>query len=842
MNVSLNWIRQYIDFDLPSIDALVERIGAQLGAVEGVEDLSVKYRGVVIARVVACHKHENSDHLNVCLIDDGGKTEQVSRDDNGYVQVVCGATNVREGILVAWLPPGSTVPDSVGKDPFVLTARELRGVVSNGMLASAKELALGDNHDGILELDGDIKAGDNFAEAYGLNDQIIDIENKMFTHRPDCFGQLGVAREIAGISGQAFHSPDWFLGVPEGSLTQTGDGMPLEVSNELPGEVPRFMVVPLSTVKVAPSPVWLQTYLLRVGVRPISNVVDITNYVMLLTGQPLHAYDYDKVRALEGGDSVHLVVRNPKSTEEITLLNGKTIKPRPEAIMIATESNLLGIGGVMGGAATEVDAQTRNIILECASFDMYSIRRTAMAHGLFTDAVTRNNKGQSPLQNDEVIAKAVSMLRELAGAQVAGPVIDNNHVDEQSRQRRWVHPPVPITTQFVNARLGLSLTAEDMQRLLQNVECQVTIEDAKLTVTAPFWRSDIETREDVVEEIGRLYGFDKLPLELPKRSIEPAKKDALLELKSRVRTILAKAGANEVLTYSFVHGDLLVKAGQDPADAFQVGNALSPDLQYYRLSLTPSLLDKIHPNIKAGYDEFAIFEMGKGHNLQHATDDDGLPMEFEMLDLVYTAHDKVARPGAAYYDAVAFLCNLAAEFGLQLEFRPIASEEAYPVVKPYDSTRSAAVFVKETGQPLGMVGEYKASVRRALKLPVHTAGFGIGLTQLLQAAHPTGTAYVPLSRFPKVTQDITLKVPASLTYHELFEFVRAQLTQLQPEQTTTAVHPIDIYQKTDELEWKQITFRITISSFQKTLRDTEVSALLSALANTAEAQLGAQLI
>lgn len=840
MKVSLNWIKQFIDFELSPVDKLVERIGAQLGAVEEVENLGAKYQGIIVAKVVSCVDHPDADRLHVCKIDDGGKAGNVERDSDGNIEVVCGAPNVREGLLVAWLPPGSTVPESVGKAPFVLEARELRGVVSNGMLASAKELALGDSHDGILELDGEAKPGDDFAVAYGLDDYIIDIENKMFTHRPDCFGQLGVAREIAGISGMRFTSPDWYLHTLQEALHIDGQSLPLEVRNELPELVPRFVAVALGNVSVKPSPVWLQTYLLRVGVRPISNVVDITNYIMLLTGQPMHAYDYDKVKALDGSDKATLVIRTPRSDEFIKLLSGKEIRPRDEAIMIATDTKLIGVGGVMGGADTEVDADTKNIILECANFDMYSIRRTAMTHGLFTDAVTRFNKGQSPLQNDEVNAKAVEMLRELAGAQVAGPVLDDNHIDEENRERRWVHPPVPVTTDFINARLGLSIAAEEMKTLLENVEFQVGVDGEMLTITAPFWRTDVETREDVVEEVGRLYGFDKLPLELPQRSIKPVAKDQMLELKRAVRESLVKAGANEVLNYSFVHGDLLEKADQNPENAFRVGNALSPDLQYYRLSLSPSLLDKVHPNVKAGYDEFALFEIGKAHNLQHATDDDGLPMEFEMLDVVYAASEKAGKAGAAYYEARKFLTNLAADFSLQLDFRPFESEEDYPIVKPYDHTRSAQVFVKGTDLALGMVGEYKQRVRKNLKLPKYCAGFGIGLMQLLQAGADAGNSYVPLPRFPKVTQDITLKVAANLPYQELYQFVWDELAKVQPEHTLPTLGPLDIYQREDDAEHKQVSFRLAIASFERTMTDTEVNNLLDTVAAAAKEKFGAE--
>jgi phenylalanyl-tRNA synthetase beta chain len=836
MKVSLNWLKQFIDFELPGHEEVVERIGAQLGAVEEVEFLGDKYKGVVVARVVECVDHPDSDHLHVCKIDDGGVVQDVERDERGLVQVVCGAPNVREGLLVAWLPPGSTVPESAGSDPFVLGARKLRGVVSNGMLASQRELALGDSHEGILEIDKDVQAGADFASVYKLDDYIIDIENKMFTHRPDCFGALGVARELAGILGRPFKSPDWYVQTPE--LPAQAADLPLRITNELPELVPRFTAVTMAHVQLAPSPEWLQVALAKVGQKSINNVVDLTNFYMLVTGQPLHAYDYDKVRALSGGDTAELTVRYPKPGETIRLLNGREIEPRSEAIMITSGDQLIGVGGVMGGADTEVDEHTQNIILEAASFDMYSIRRTSMAHGLFTDAVTRFNKGQSPLQTLTVLAKIVADVQKLAGAQLASELVDVSQVEG----RQWVHPPVPVATSFINERLGFDLSAEDMRVLLENVECRVTIDGDQLTVTAPFWRTDIETREDVVEEVGRLYGFDKLPLELPVRSITPTPKNPLLDLKSQVRAVLARAGANEVLTYSFVHGDLLKKVGQNPDEAFQIGNALSPDLQYYRLSLTPSLLDKIHPNIKAGYDEFALFELGKGHNLKHASDDDGLPMEFEMLDLVYAATDKAARPGAAYYAAQRLLNYLAAEMGVALEYRPFTAEEDYPVAKPYDHTRSAQVFVAGTDQPLGMIGEYKASVRKNLKLPTHTAGFGIGLTQLLAVAGRANSQYAALPRFPKVTQDVTLKVAAEIRYRELADCLESALKTARPEHSLTRLELLDIYQREDDAAHKQLTFRLTIANFERTLTDKEVSRVLNTLAAAAGGAFGAERI
>ncbi len=842
MKVSLNWVKQYLDFELPPVDELVERIGAQLGAVEEVEGLGEKYQGIVIAKVVECEPLENSDHLHRCLVDDGGKVQDVERDANGLVQVLTGAPNVHKDMWAVWLAPGITVPESVDKDPFVLTSRNMRGAMSHGMLASPKELALGDNHEGLLELDANaampsglkIEPGADFAQLFGLDDYIIDIENKMFTHRPDCFGILGVAREIAGILGHQFTSPDWYLHTLQDTLTPDGKPLTLEIQNELPGLVPRFVAVPLSNITMGPSPFWLQTYLLRSGVRPISNMVDITNYMMLLTGQPMHAYDYDKVKALSEDDKVIITVRYPHQGEQITLLNGKTIEPRSEAMMVAAGKHLLCVGGSMGGAETEVDENTRNVILEAANWDMYSIRRTSMAHGIFTDAVTRFNKGQSPLQNDEVTAKAVEVLRELAGAKVAGPLIDDNHVDEQGRERRSVHPPVPVATGFINTRLGLELSAAEMKQLLENVECTVEASGDQITVTAPFWRTDIELREDVVEEVGRLYGFDRLPLVLPRRSIKPAARNAALELKSRLRDTLVKSGANEVLTYSFVHGDLLGRAGQNPEHAFQVGNALSPDLQYYRLSIMPSLLDKIHPNIKAGFGSFALFELGRVHYVgEMDANDPGVPNEDDHIALVVAYGDKQQPVGAPYYHARKYLEQIIDLQSLKLtplaDFDLAQDEWGRQLTAPYEPGRSA-VIVRD-GQIWGVVGEFKPGVRRALKLPAYAAGFEINLGVIAVGIVPV---YHPLSRFPSITQDITLKIASEVPYGDLFALVQAELSSLASDQLQLAAEPLDMYQRGDDTGHKQVTLRVHAISHEKTLRDAEVNRLLDSVAAVAQ--------
>lgn len=825
MKVSVNWIRQFTEITA-SIDDLVQKIGAQLGAVEEVIDLGARYKGIVVAKVVSCSDHPDADRLHVCLIDDGGVVAGVERGKDGYVQVVCGATNVREGLLVAWLPPGVVVPSSFDSDPFILESRKLRGVMSHGMLASTKELSIGEDHTGILEIDVTAAPGTPFAEIYDLNDYIIDIENKMFTHRPDCFGILGVAREIAGIYGRPFVSPGWYLRNST-EIQSEKPALPLKVINEAATLVPRFMAIALADVTVRPSSIMIQSFLSRVGIRPINNIVDITNYIMALTGQPMHAYDYDKV-AQFSGEATTLSARLASSGgERVALLNGKSPVFESPVVLIATDKQAIGVGGVMGGASTEVDNQTKNIILECANFDMYSIRKTSMKYGLFTDAVTRFNKGQSIEQGTHIIGEAVAMLTQHAGARVASEVYDLGK-DRHAAQE------LEISTKFINERLGVSLSATMITELLRNVEFTVSEADDRIIVIPPYWRTDISIAEDIVEEVGRLYGFDNLPLELPRRLIRPVPKSIQFDRKKQIRSVLSQAGANEVLTYSFVHEKLLNIAMQNTADAYKISNAISPELQYLRLSLTPSLLEKVHQNIKAGYQEFVLFELNKSHDRRYLdAAEESLPVEQERVAVVYAAakQPKVS----AYYHAKLYLDYLAKQSGIEFDYKKTPYDEN--LGGPFEPSRTAAVYVTGSRECVGVIGEYKESIRKGLKLPKYSAGFEIDIS-IFDAGGIKSGSYAKLSRFPKVVQDITLEVTSEVEYQALQRALESNLNLVLPQNTAIGMELVDIFKKSDDHP-RRITFRLTISSYDRTLGAAEVNGYLDTAASKLKTEVGA---
>ena len=853
MKVSLNLIKQLINFELPPVDELVARVNQQLGGVEEVIDLSAKYGGARIVRVVECAKHPDADRLSVTKIDDGGVVADVPRDDNGLVQVVCGAPNVHANMWAIWLPPKSTVPASFDDDePFVLDARPLRGVLSQGMLAAADELAIGTDHEGIIEIHEhdvpagvELTAGARFAETFGLDDFVLDIENKMFTHRPDCFGQLGVAREIAGIFHQQFVSPEWYKSVQQFT---SAEGLDLTVTNDVPELVPRFMAVAIRDVTVQPSPLWLQCQLVAMGGKPINSIVDTTNYIMLMTAQPTHAYDYDKLRGHKLG------ARMARNGEKVSLLNGKEYELTSDDIVIADGEGVIGLAGIMGGADTEVSSDTKNIVLECANFDMYALRRTAMRHGIFTDALTRFNKGQSPLQNAAVLKQLMGMVGGVQASEVFDKRNDRLMVIQHDSRVTFgsagketisifdwgaVTGVLVLESTFVNERLGTEFSPQEICRILKNVEIKAHEEPEpnmpyQFEVIAPFWRTDLELPEDIVEEVGRLYGFDKLPRQLPMRSIKPAPRNPRRQLKQAIRQSLSRAGANEVLTYSFVHERVLKNAEQDPSRAYRLSNALSPDLQYYRTSVMPSLLDKVHANIKAGHDEFMLFEIGKIHDKELPLTDENLPSEQTSVDGVYAS--KKPRAGAPFYKARKLVDRLLADLNVEADFVKIAELDA-DVPAPFDGQRSAWIVIKN-GEKLGIVGELSQTVRRNFKLPDYTAAFSLDVEKLqVCLAENREHNYRPLSRYPSTTRDISLKMQSAVDYASVYacaEEVAKKHRELQ-----ISITPIAIYQPKDDDSTKTVTLSVKFTSAERTLADKDTAPIIEEIAAMAAEEFDA---
>jgi phenylalanyl-tRNA synthetase beta chain len=828
MKLSINDTNKFTKVNVldEGIDFLAQKIGTQLGAIEDIEDLEPKYKDAIITRIVQCQKHPNADKLSVCLIDDGDTVKDIPRDSNNLITVVCGANNVGNDQLVVWLPPKSVVPATYKKQEFVLSARELRGIMSYGMIASPEELDLNFSNGGILVLE-DGQPGESFGDFYNLNDTVIELENKMFTHRPDCFGVIGVARELSAIMGEKFTSPDWYITEPE--LLINNHDLPFEISIKTEN-VRRFSAISLKDISVKESPNYIKSSLIKAGIKPINSVVDISNYIMLLTAQPIHIYDYDKVTKLSDSKLVKIIARNSKKSEKVKLLNGKELALDNGAVVIATDAQAIGIGGIMGGSETEVDQNTKNIIIEVANFDMYNIRKTSMKYGLFTDAVTRNTKKQSPLQTIVVLKKTVRMIEENCGGQIASKIAD------YKSEKITVNNPVVVGSDFINERLGSNLEYTEITRLLELAEFSVSIDGENLVITPPFWRTDISLKEDIVEEIGRLYGFNKLPVSLPTTKLTISKIEEQLQTNQLVRNQLSSFGANELLTYNFVNEKLLHSVDQPVNEAIKITNALSPSLEYYRLSITPNLLEKVHMNHKLGYEEFALFELGKSHS-GAVLDSEQLPQEKTNVALLFSSikNKDSNNVGAPFFVAKKYLANLAEKIGIKLIYNSFSEPSNLAVFGPYEPNRSAEVIFE--GKIIGVLGEFKSSVSQKFKLPPFCAGFEINIENLVKSIPESN--YSIKSKFPAVKQDITISYPKGTAYKYVEESLTKALSDKITKERLIDLRCSDIYQNNDKINY---TFSLRYQNISRTQTIKEINEITEKIVNKLQDDTGGKQI
>lgn len=816
MKISINLLRQFTNIEI-SIDELLERIATRIGEIDSVEKLGIRYEHIVVGEIFEAKAHPDADKLGIYQVNVGaGKS----------VQVVAGDKTLKKSDKVAYIPPGTTVPATSGDtEPLVIEKRELRGELSDGMLASAKELAFGEDHSGVLVLETDQDAGTPLTDVYDLDDTVIEIENKALTHRPDCFGHIGFAREVAGLQQMTFSEPDWLITPQAEHEKPPAKMLAITGVNEDPQACNRLTLQALSNLNNGSSPLYMRSYLQRLGIRSLNSIVDVTNYLMLLTGQPMHAFDYDKLMERSRGELV-LHARRAKPGETLKLLTGKTINLDAEDLVIATDQEPVALAGVMGGADTEVDEQTTKIVLEAANFDMYVVRNASMRHGLFTEAVTRFARGQDPALCSAAQYKAAELLKEISGGTVASELFD---VFDNPRAPKGV----VVETSRINKLLGSSYSDEEMAATLRSVGLDTVINKDRLDITVPTWRPDITIEEDIAEEIGRLHGYDNIPVTLPRRDVSPVPVDELLAQRRSLSEWLRYAGAHELLNYSGVSSRLLNQSGQDSEAAFTIQNALSPELEHMRLSLTPSILEKVYANLRQGYEQFALFEAGTTHHKSLMQDD--LPQEQPSLAFGLFAGKKSAlsqgERGAAYYQAAYWLREMLKSVGMsKLSFEPLQFGTDKPhdpwtqaAVAPFESKRSALIL--SNGQLIGVVGEFSAGVHRAFKLPGLSAGFElhrVRLAEVLTKLHHT--TYQPLSKYPSVENDITFKAAVDVPFAQVAQELESGL---QKDGLHTRITPIDIYQAESSQD-KHLTFRVWVWSNEKTLTSQEVNDLIDA--------------
>ncbi len=821
MLVSLNEIKKLVQIPSEvSTDELVKLIGSRLVEVEGTIDLSKKYKGIKIVKVVSCEAIPET-HLHLCQIDAG---------TGSNIQVVCGAPNVHTDMLAVWLQPGCIVPQTYGGENFELGVRKMRGYESNGMLAGLDEIDLGDDHSGIVEIDPNFaKAGDDFAEKFELNDIILDIENKSLTHRPDTFGLVGFAREVAGILGIEFIEPEFKFGDETHSSTVAPDWINVEgKKGDLDIEIrdenlcKRYTAAVFevskagldSALEVNKYLTLNDVFLAKAGMRKVSKIVDATNITMLMTAQPLHAFDYDKFVAVGGTEAPKIVVRAARKGEKLVLLDGKEIElVEGDDIVICSNETPVALAGAMGGESTEIDENTTKVILESATFSLFNERKMQMAHGIFSEAITRFTKGQPAYNTVTGIAMCMSMLLK-----------DKSQILEYRDvlNGQCGNDIIKITREEINNLLGTEYTASEIVTTLKNVGFIVEDKEECFDVLAPIWRTDIHIKEDVIEEVGRLRGYDNIPHNLPLRPFIGADKNEMFELKRELRNILSdRLNANEVLTYSFISKDLQEKVGEDFADSYEIVNSISPELQCFRQSITPSLIDKMYENIRAGHKDFALYEFNQVTSKKLGLTEEQVPEMQNHVALVTTGD---------FYMAKMLLLEMGKR--LHVEFK---LEENNVAEFPYfEKVRSAKVTLN--GETVGVVGEVKGRVLKNFKVK-NASGFELNLDEIVKAPRNIHVS-LKLSKFPFVERDLTLKVASDKAFAELEDAVKSVFDA--EENFVYKVTPVSIYQGDDKAS-KNVSFHISFASEVKTLEADEISGIMEKVTKKT-AEIGAETV
>jgi phenylalanyl-tRNA synthetase beta chain len=784
MKISLKWLKDYVDINLAPKE-LAEKLTMAGLEVGSIETKGGTWDNVVIGEVIALNPHPNADRLKLATVDLG--TEQVT--------TVCGAPNISLGQRVTFARIGASLIDSHTGKAAALQRAKIRGVVSEGMVCSEKELGISENHEGILVLSAEAPIGVP-ASAY-LGDVVFDLD--VTPNRPDCLSVLGIAREIAALTGESLHLPEIDYHETEKSIDSLAS-----VDVVAPDLCPRYCASLVTGIKMGPSPGWLQRRLNSCGMRPINNVVDVTNYVMLEYGQPLHAFDYHN---LKGGQ---IIVRRAGAGETITTLDGSKRTLNPDVLVIADRERAVAVAGIMGGLDSEVTDRTDTILLESANFNQAAIRRGCGHLQFQSEASVRFDKGLNSELPLVPLKRATQLLLELAGGRAAKGIIDIYPGKSEAK-------PISLTAREVKRLSGLKLKVDEISEVLKALgfECHKSDSGSQILTSVPYWRSDITCPPDLVEEVARIVGYDKIPMTRLSSSL-PAQKSKLSlearqsELKDTLHDTLTGLGFQEILTYSLVSLEKLQKVWPHPElklAPLKVANPMTREQEYLRTSLRTGVLAALAHNQKFEQDGIRLFEIGKVF-LPQGKD---LPEEREVLCAVLSGTRtelswQTADESLDFFDGKGVVESFLNQVGLKGSFERSDAEGLYP-------GRGTAVLVE--GDRVGIVGDVHPKVAQAFELSDTVCLIEIDLDKLLTKIART-REYRSIPRFPSVSRDIALVVDGQVAYRSVEDI--AQSFPL-----VSKVRLFDLYRGEQIAEGKKsFAIRIVYQSPSRTLTDEEV--------------------
>ena len=798
MLIPLSWLKEYVDVDLLPAE-LAHRL--TMAGVEAGDIIEYGgWTGCCVGLVLSVEQHPNADRLSLCRVDTGSEE----------MQVVCGAPNVAAGQKICFARVGAYLYNTHSEKHENLKPARIRGVVSEGMICSELELGLGEGHEGIVVLPEDAPLGMDLDEYLG--DTVIDLE--LTPNRLDCFSVLGVAHEVAAITGRTVREPD--IGYVE-SDTSVSDLATVSVAD--PDLCPRYTCSVISGLEIGPSPQWLQDRLTRAGLRPINNVVDVTNFVMLEFNQPLHAFDLDRVRDRT------IIVRRAAPGETLETLDGVPRELNSEVLVIADARDPVGLGGVIGGANSEIGQETSTVLLESATFNAYNNRKTAETFRLRTDATQRFEKGLRTELAPIALRRATQLIQQVAGGEIARGIIDI------FPDRGRPSPSVPLTLGRLKQVLGMDLELETAASVLNSLGfvTETTGPDS-LRAAVPYWRNDIAIEEDLIEEVVRIIGYDEVPTTMMSSPIPYHQPAPMTGLKQQVREALAATGLQETISYPLLGWDTLGMVQElDPEHPpLRIANPMNAGQEYLRPTLRASILQTLRYNQERLDMPFRFFEVGRAF-LPRSND---LPREKDMAAGVLSGDRTEASwlessGDLDFFDAKGALTAALERLSLAPEFQPAED----PAFQP-----GRCASISAGGTVLGIVGELHPDLRERFELrPQPVAMFELDLDSVLQATQQRREGFKSFSRFPAATRDLALvvnrdvpagQVEATLRRHRLVEHVSL----------------FDVYTGENIPEGtKSLALHVYFQSHQKTLTNEEVNRALEGLLRNLERETGATL-
>ncbi len=799
MRVSLKWLKDYVDVTVSGAE-LANRLTMAGNEVKAIETIGANWQNVTIAQITAVNPHPNADRLRLATVNLG--TEQRT--------VVCGAPNLHVGDKVVFASVGAELIDAHTGQKARLKAAKIRGVESTGMICSEMELSISKEHEGILVLPAEAPVGTNLVDFLG--DTIIDLD--VTPNRPDCLSVLGIAWETAALTGQKVRLPDLTYAEKAPAISE-------KISIEIldPVLCPRYSAALITDVKIGPSPVWMQERLTACGMRPINNIVDISNYVMLEFGQPLHTFDYNKLQGQK------IIVRRAFNGEKIVSLDGVERRLTSNMLVIADAEKAVAVAGVMGGANTEVSENTTNILVEAANFKPTSIHSTGDALNLPSEARYRFERGIAPGLTLPAMKRAAQLIAELGQGKIASGWIDLYPGKVSPK-------PISLSLNRLKHLLGVEFTPARVSSTMVSLgfDVQKGSADFELLATPPYWRSDIRIEEDLIEEVARILGYDKIPNTLLAEPLPPMNPDPIFQLKRDIRLGLIGGGFTEVLNFSLVGMDTLKKLSPEPGPLeikpLRVANPMTADMEYLRTNLRSTLLTAFASNRRFEDGSIRLFEVGK----IYLKKDKSLPDERETVCAVmgglrfeksWQDRDKVLD----FFDAKGIAENLLQSVGLSPKFEKGTDAGLHP-------NKQAVISVE--GKKVGVVGELHPKVLSAFEItePVYLLEADLKTLAPLTTVHKE---YQPIPRFPSIVRDMALIVNLTVNNENITSLVR-QFPLVE------GAEIFDVYSGGQvPPDKKSLAYHVSYRSPTHTLTDEEVNQIEQQILNRLNVELGAVL-